>query len=269
MKRIRPFSLLVLLALAFGLFFPPGQAAHADTGPKPTMDFSFIYELSPAVTIVSGTLLECSSPDCADAAPLEQLGPQGFSCEAGSCSSMAYGYSKYHRLSITFSDGQVRESNVFTKKNFNAHYKVTVRENDLSVTENWGLGISSPLIFMVGILLVRSIFNPGLLVTLAVELLIGLVYVLWRKRPWLRVLGTILWMNLLTQPLLWFMTTFTHGSNFTCAVYILEIIVLFVEAWILFRLLRRKVEFLEYSECFWLSLVMNAASFGLGLLLPL
>ena len=100
MKTKRLLSFLTLLAVGLGLFFLPARLARADSGPKPSMDFKFVYDISPALTIVSGALYECSDPDCSDAAPLGQMGPQGFSCDAESCSSMAYGYSDYHRLSI-------------------------------------------------------------------------------------------------------------------------------------------------------------------------
>jgi len=55
--------------------------------------------------------------------------------------------------------------------------------------------------FVAVLYLFREYLNPGLLVTILVELGIGVIYVLWRKRPWLRILLTILLMNLLTQPI--------------------------------------------------------------------
>jgi len=89
MKRWLGYSLILVVAAS--LVIVPTRAASADTSPKPSMNFMLNYDISPALTISSGTLLECSDPNCADAAPLERLGPQGFQCGTASCSSMAYG----------------------------------------------------------------------------------------------------------------------------------------------------------------------------------
>lgn len=141
---------LRILFLSFFLLqlFIPSQAAIADTGPKPTMEFTFSGE---PVTIVSGIMYECDQADCTDAAPLEELGPQRFYCEAQSCRAMAYGFAPYHKLEIEFSDGLTRESNVFETAGFDSVYAVTVRPDDL---------------------LVESRFNPGNLLPGTVALLL-------------------------------------------------------------------------------------------------
>ena len=76
------------------LAFLPGQVVFADTGPKPTMDFQFQQEMTgePPLTITSGILFECDQPDCSDAMPLEEAGPQRFTCEVNSCRATAYGF---------------------------------------------------------------------------------------------------------------------------------------------------------------------------------
>ena len=74
--KLKKLPLLLLLLLAF----LPGQDALADTGPKPTMEFQFRQEMTgePPLTITSGILYECDQLDCSDAAPIEEVGPQGF-----------------------------------------------------------------------------------------------------------------------------------------------------------------------------------------------
>ena len=124
----------LFLILLFLQTLLPAQIALADTGPKPTMDFQFKWEsdLLPA-SIASGTLYECKQSDCGDAAPLQQLGPQGFRCDTKNCSATAYGFSDYHKLEIQFSDGKTRHSNIFQTAGFDSKYTVTVHPEDLLV----------------------------------------------------------------------------------------------------------------------------------------
>ncbi len=122
---------ICLLVLSIAI---PWGSVHTDVGPKPTMEFQFKQGSGdPQLTIVSGTLFECDQSDCSDATPLEQLGPQGFTCDQTSCSALAYGFSDYHRLEITFSDGVTRSSNIFKTSGFNSFYTVTVQQSDLLV----------------------------------------------------------------------------------------------------------------------------------------
>lgn len=109
----------------------PFQNVSADTGPKPTMEFTF--EQAGGLAITSGILYECGQPDCSDAEPLPELGPQRFVCEAVSCRALSYGFAPYHRLEIEFSDGKTRASNVFETGGFDSKYNVTIREADLLV----------------------------------------------------------------------------------------------------------------------------------------
>jgi hypothetical protein len=115
-------------------FFLPGQIVLADTGPKPTMDFQFKQELTDEqVTITSGILYECEQANCSDATPLQQVGPQRFTCDANSCSATAYGFAPYHQIEIEFSDGKTRQSNIFETAGFDSKYTVTVHADDLLV----------------------------------------------------------------------------------------------------------------------------------------
>jgi hypothetical protein len=124
----------LFLLLIFIILFMPVHIAYADIGPKPQMEFEFAQALTDEeVTIVSGIMYECDHSDCSDAAPLEELGPQRFYCEDGSCRALAYGFSPYHQLEIQFSDGKTRQSNVFETGGFESVYLVTVRADDLLV----------------------------------------------------------------------------------------------------------------------------------------
>lgn len=131
--KLKKLYLCILLFL-----FLPSHTALADTGPKPTMEFNFTGE---QVTIASGILYECDQPDCSDAAPLEELGPQGLYCEATSCRAIAYGFAPYHILEIEFSDGSTRESNIFETAGFDSKYDVTVSPDEMLVEAQFGLGM--------------------------------------------------------------------------------------------------------------------------------
>jgi hypothetical protein len=130
-------KLLLFILFTLLLMLPDGTAS-ADIGPKPTMEFTFEYETGEDLYIVDGVLLQCADPTCSDPYPLEQLGPQNFSCDQTGCSSMAYGYAGDNMLEITFSDGVTRRSNQFGKQHFDAEYTVTVYEDELVVVETGG-----------------------------------------------------------------------------------------------------------------------------------
>jgi hypothetical protein len=141
MKKIR-----ILILFLLTLLLLPVHSARADTGPKPTMEFAFSGE---PLTITSGILYECEQSDCSDASPLKELGPQRFTCEANSCSATAYGFAKYHRIEIEFSDGKTRQSNIFQTAGFDSKYKVTVNPDDLLVEAQLSLTTMPSRLFLV------------------------------------------------------------------------------------------------------------------------
>lgn len=116
----------------------PTNMVLADTGPKPSMEFNFTGE---DVTIVSGILYECDQPDCSDAEPLANVGPQGLYCETTRCTAIGYGFAPYHTLEIEFVDGTTRKSNIFETAGFDSKYKVTVGPDDLLVEAQFSLGM--------------------------------------------------------------------------------------------------------------------------------
>jgi hypothetical protein len=138
-------SILVGFLIAY-----PQISALADTGPKPTADFTFVQMSNSPLTILSAKLLQCQDTSCSESKPLQDIGPQHFTCNADSCNSTAYGYAVYQRLEVTFSDGKTRLSNEFTKKSFAARYRVTIRPDDLLVEEQAGGFNPYVLLFLFG-----------------------------------------------------------------------------------------------------------------------
>ena len=305
---ISKMMMLLLVALSAALLVPV-PAARADVGPKPTLDFEFVYETGAPLTITGGELLQCDDATCAAGKPLQELGPQRFSCTENACTSMAYGYSDYARLVIHFSDGVTRESQVFTVNRFHAHCRVTVREDDL-VVEVRGK-VFSPFASLVGGLLMVGVVVPlcliitalwaakagkgtvtpesargifvaiwvltvlvaggGAFISLSVPLtfliegLLILLYTRWRTHPPASLLAGVLLANLLTQPVFLFSLLARPTWNFLW-LGVAELGIWLVEAGVL-HFTQRKT--LSFKEALALSLLLNAVSFGLGLLLPI
>ena len=163
-------KLLLLIFSMLALF--PARAALADTGPKPSMDFQFTQEMTgePPVAITAGVLYECDQPDCSDAVPLEEGGPQRFTCEVNSCGAVAYGFAPYHRIEIEFSDGKTRQSNVFETAGFDSKYMVTIRPDDLLVEARFSLG-GFPRTAIILIACFCAVVSVGLIVGLIMFLL--------------------------------------------------------------------------------------------------
>ena len=163
-----PIFLILTLIFCF-----PTDHADADIGPKPTMEFEFEFETGDPLEVLDGVLYECDQSDCSDAQPLEELGPQGFSCTADSCSSMAYSYREYHRLLIRFSDGKERQSNVFQSNSFDSTFKVLVREDDLVVEKIHGS--ANPFLLNMAALFLGSILTLLLSVAMLFLLIITIL----------------------------------------------------------------------------------------------
>ncbi len=133
---------IVLIITLSVIVLLTATTAFADIGPKPTMQFKLVFQIPP-VALIGGQQIECSDAACSDAHPLAQLGPQRVTCSPSTneCSSMAYGYSRYHKLVLQFAD-RTRESNVFESSG--GAYTITVRDADLSIGTDQRARFSAP-----------------------------------------------------------------------------------------------------------------------------
>jgi hypothetical protein len=174
--NMTPKSIKLFVFFLMVLTFLPTQVVLADTGPKPSMDFQFRQEMTgePPVTITSGILFECDQPDCSDAAPIEEVGPQGFRCEIYSCSAVAYGFAPYHQLEIEFSDGKTRQSNIFETAGFDSRYTVTVRPDDLLVEAQFSLG-NLPRTGIVIVACLCALIGSGVVLG-------AIIFLVWRSK---------------------------------------------------------------------------------------
>ncbi|MCP4140541.1 MAG: hypothetical protein GY755_09670 [Chloroflexi bacterium] len=248
MKKHLP-SLLLTLAL----LLIPATIAHADTGPKPEMEFTFVDENGEPSTlsIESGLLFECDLADCSDAAILEELGPQRFECQEFSCYSMAYGYANYFQLEISFADGSTRKSDIFKKKEFSANYIITLKTDNSLAVEEQALGF--PIL--------------PLLLTLIIELLLAYLYVTFKNKeiPNKRFLLGILIINLITQPIFTYISVASQNIGMGIFCLFAEMVIFFVEAIFIYFFMKKEIGF---GKALILSFVFNFASFFIGIFLP-
>jgi hypothetical protein len=235
---------LVLLVLAL---FLPVTSVKADTGPKPGMSFNFVFKI-PKVDIVSGELIQCDDAACKNGTPLRQLGPQHFTCGVDSCESTAYGYADYNKLVITFAD-RVRESNVFTKKAFNAQYTVTVLQDSMEAVEKASLLPGT-----------NCTCCPGLSLTLVLETLVASLYFSVFKIP-RSMLGWIPIASLITLPFVWYVFPLV-GLGDGLVTGISESFAVIVEASFIYLMAGRII---SLKHVVVLSLLMNSLSFLTGL----
>jgi hypothetical protein len=307
-KTISLFLLALTILLLGSAATPP-----TDMGPKPSMEFELSFVGGPALEVIDVQLLECADPSCAEAQPLEELGPQGISCNETTCSSLAYDYQEYHQLILEFSDGSRLESNIFQNDSFETHYRVSVRSDDLLVERTSGrsnpmgwmilgiIGASLLAVVVFGIMLVllvllivragkgqesfqdsrliyiglwltmipslafASYFSLAIPATVVLELMLAAVYVRIVKRETLTTLTTVAAANLITLPALWFgLNIFAEGNSWAGLLFA-EVFIWIGEAILLFLTQRRR---LSWREAALLSLLLNGASFLIGLLLP-
>jgi hypothetical protein len=231
------------MALVLLVFFMPAAPVKADLGPKPTESFSFVYKIT-KVDIVRGQLFQCDDPACQAGKPLEKLGPQNFGCRNDSCESLAYGYSKYQKLVITFADG-VRVSNIFTKSAFNAEYTVTVLQDSLQVEETSAADSRGCC--------------PSLGLTLVLETLLASIYLSVFHLPRL-ILGWVPVASLITLPFVWAVFPWL-GLNDWLITGLAETFAVLVETAFIYIIASRAIS-LRHAVA--LSLAMNAFSFLVG-----
>lgn len=245
-KKSKALSLLILSFLVFNLLF---QKAYADIGPKPSMDFYFAYKTLKQVSIVSGEQIECEDRLCLKSHPLERLGPQHFSCEKkDSCSSMAYGYSPYQKLKITFSD-KTRESNIFESGSFNSKFYVTVEENSLNVQKTSATIPTLPKITQ---------FFLAFFTTLIIEIFASLVFLSITKTK-KKILIYVLLANIISIPIVWFLFGLLKPSLFTA--FFSEIFAIVFEASFIY-FLNKKIN--SFKKALLLSVIINIASLIIG-----
>ncbi len=164
---------------------------------------------------------------------------------------------------------------------------VKAGQNQVSFAGSRGLFIAVwciaalTLIFSCIIALIfGSAFSLSLLITILMEGLIALIYAFLRGRSRSTLLTLVTLVNLMTQPLLWFLMVLVDWVTSPSAQFIsaarapdlsygilaiAELLIWLLEAVLLYLMQRRTFSF---KEALGLSFIINAASFIAGLLLP-
>jgi hypothetical protein len=103
-----------------------------------------------------------------------------------------------------------------------------------------------------------------LLITILVEGIVVLAYSAIQKKPAGNLLVVSVIINVLTQALLW-VALQIFFNYYLIALFVMEMLIWLIESLLLFRLSKGQ---LNLKSAMILSLLMNAASFGVGWLLP-
>jgi len=104
-----------------------------------------------------------------------------------------------------------------------------------------------------------------LLITIIAESAVVLVYSIWRKKPVRPILFTSIWVNIITQSLLWVVLNLSF-QHYLITLLIAEILIWMIESVLLWFLPANR---LRFADAVFLSLSMNLSSFALGWFLPI
>jgi hypothetical protein len=101
-------------------------------------------------------------------------------------------------------------------------------------------------------------------ITILVEGVVCLGYSIWRRKPIGSIFITSIFINLITQSLLW-VTLNLFYNHYLITLCVAEILIWVIESFMLYGL---RFNQLKIREAFVLSLLMNLSSFGVGWFLP-
>jgi len=215
----------------------------ADLGPKPTKDFSINFDGKLKESdLTEAKLYECKDVFCKKMEEFPEFGPQGFGCTKDKCHAQAYSFKDcYYKMVFIFTDKKL-ESNVFTLKKSN--FDITVKDDGLVVNISSTTSKSSENNFWV-----------SLLITIVIELLISLFFLLLNKKP-LSILKWVFLSNLISLPIVWYLFPLVNVT-YMVQLILSEIFAILFESVFIYYLNRN---YLSYKKTFILSLLNNLIS---------
>ncbi len=272
-RRGRLFALLALLLLAL----VPTRPAAADAGPKPRLAVHVTYEGRPIEGPFQARMLTCAPPgaepyidgprlpgldrlDLTDPSGCRWQEPSarvwGGECADGEC-EFGYMLPERFRLAIYLpGEGRLYVTDVAERQGLYDRFEADLSPDgtghlrrDSAMARNWTLRGMALALFL----------------TLVLEAVIVLLYAWWRRLPRRRLLGVSLVANALTLPTVWLLAGLAAAIGGPGA-GVGALVALEVVAWLAEGALYAGWAKLALGAAFLLSLVANAASVGLGLL---
>lgn len=238
MKR----SHIVLAILLLALLLP---FASADLGPKGTVQFNLIYEISEPVTIINSRLIRYEDERCLNETELRRF--ERFGCAQKECRARTFP-GGYNRISINFSDRE-RQSNAFNISKYRTVFDVHVTDSELIVEETTVVFYTLPgfaLFFILNIL---------------IELILSLIYIAVLAKP-MKVIAAVLIANSVSFPALWQLLAsgaeFSLGAEF---LLLLEALIVLFEGVVIYYFMKKVIPIYQLLI---LSLIMNLCSFIFG-----
>jgi len=227
--------------------------AQANISPKPEMEFSFIYntEEKPLIDPAHSEQIQCTDNQCLQAQPLGHYGMQKLYCSPGSCFSIAYEYQDYQKLVLAFTDGTVRESNIFqTPNTLRARLNVYIDKDKLTVEPTDVIPDSGSW--------ARTDAWVSLILILLLEIAAAVGY-LWYTQKSFVILYSVVLANIITTAVSWlFLAWYVPETT------ILWLFCLFLETFLI-RLMNLKR--ISLKDAFILCLAINVTSYSVGMIL--
>ena len=227
--------------------------AEAEIAPLPEAQFNFIYETNahPLINPRGAELLQCKDLLCMSAEPLGVYGSQQMTCGGGACTAVAYEFEPFAQLTVTFEDGKIRQSPVFTIPNALINqFNVYVGPDSLRVEP-----VDTP---PQEALWKRPQAWGALSLILVLELLCAAAYIIYTKKRFTILYGVAI-ANVLTAALTWGLLVHWVAQS---AVWWVACVALET---VLIRLINYKDITLKDSAI--LSIMTNVTSYTLGMIL--
>lgn len=225
----------------------------AEVSPLPELQFSFIYntEKKPLINPLRTELLTCTDRLCLQSEPLGVYGSQKMTCGPGACTAVAYEFSPFAQLSVTFEDGTTRPSNIFAVPDtLITPFNVYVNDNTLTI-EPVDTPPQEPL-------WKRPQSWGALALILVLELLCAAAWILYNKKRFTILYGVAI-ANVLTAVLTWGILVHWVAQS---AVWWITCVVLET---VFIRLINHKDISLKDSAT--LCIMTNVTSYTLGMIL--
>ena len=243
MKKLFLFLLLIF----------PLAAAWGDVSPKPEMEFSFIYntDKKPLINPLLSEQIQCSDNQCWESKPLGHYGLQKLYCSSAACTAVAYEFTDFQKLIISFEDGSKRESNIFPSSHkLRSRYNVYVDETSLQVeptdlAPDWNSWTRTDAIF-------------SLIIILLLELIAAAAYLSYTQKSF-TILYSVAVANIFTTLISWMLLAWYISDSF-----FLWIFSLVAEALIIRLMNPKKISLKDAGV---LSIAANVTSYSIGMIL--